>query len=246
MSQGFLGIQWRSAVARACGDAGVRRLVFLSSIAVYGRSRPRIDDQSVRHPEDDYGWSKLEAEDAVQFELSRGATDWCILRPPLVYGQGSPGNMPRLETLVASGLPLPFGGIRNRRSYIFVDNLIDAIITVLRYPSDIRASYVLSDGSDLATPDLVSALAAASRRQVRLLNVPVPILETLGRAGDLAARVLGRRIGLDSRSINRLVGSLVVDSSRFRAVFAWHPPVESARAFMLTYGTQPCSPTEGG
>jgi nucleoside-diphosphate-sugar epimerase len=231
-------------VARACSDAGVRRLVFMSSIAVYGGGATRIDEQSPMHPEDDYGRSKLEAEVAMRSELSRSATDWCILRPPLVYGRGSPGNMPRLRTLVASGYPLPFGGIRNRRSFIFVDNLIDAIITVLRYPHDIRASYVLSDGSDFATPELVSALAAASRRRVRLLNVPVPLLEVLGRVGDFAGRVVGLRTGLDSRSINRLVGSLVVDSARFREVFAWHPPVASARAFEIAYGVPPCPPGE--
>jgi nucleoside-diphosphate-sugar epimerase len=105
-------------VAQACRDAGIRRLVFVSSIGVYARSAAPIDEQTAMHPQDDYGRSKLEAEAALRSELSGSATDWCILRAPPVYGRGSPRNMPRLPSLVASGFPLPFGGIRNRRSFI--------------------------------------------------------------------------------------------------------------------------------
>src|SRR5258708_33364894 len=129
----------------------------------------------------------------MQAELSQGATDWCILRPPLVYGRGAPGNLPRLEALVATGVPLPFGAIRNRRSFMFVDNLVDALLAVLRYAGSIRAAYVMSDGSDFATPELVRALAAGSGRRARLVSVPVPLLRLLGEVGDLAARGLRLR-----------------------------------------------------
>ena len=159
----------------------MRRFVFVSSIAVYGRAAGRVDEHAATRPEDNYGRSKLEAEDALRAELSGSETDWCILRLPAEYGPGSPGNMSRLQALVASGVPLPCGAIRNSRSFISVDNLVDAILTVLRYPRSIRAAFVVSDGSDFATPAIVRAFALGSRRRVRLLNVPVPVLRLLGR-----------------------------------------------------------------
>jgi nucleoside-diphosphate-sugar epimerase len=232
-------------LARACRQAGVRRFVFVSSIAVYGRAADRVDEHTPTRCEDDYGRSKLEAEDALRAELSGSETDWCILRPPAVYGPGGPGNISRLQALVASGVPLPFGAIRNSRSFISVDNLVDAILTVLRYPRDIQASFVVSDGSDFATPAIVRALAVGSRQRVRLLNVPVPVLRILGRIGDFAGWALGIKSAVDSHAIDSLVGSLVVDCSRFREVFEWRPPIDGARAFELAYGARPGGPAPG-
>jgi nucleoside-diphosphate-sugar epimerase len=126
---------------------------------------------------------------------------------------------------MSSGLPLPFGSIRNRRSFIFADNLVDAILSVLRHEQAVRSSYVLSDGSDFSTPDLVRALAAAAGRKARLWPVPVSWLAVLGRAADAVHAVLGRPIGIDSIAIARLAGSLSVDGSRFRRTFGWIPPV---------------------
>jgi nucleoside-diphosphate-sugar epimerase len=226
-------------LARACRDAGVRRVVFMSSISIYGRGTQRIDESAPLAPQDDYGRSKLLAEQALEAELSNGPTDWCILRPPLVYGRGCPGNLPRLQRLVASGLPLPFGAVRNRRSFMFVDNLIDAVMTVLRFPGDIRAAYVLSDGSDFATPQLLRALAAGSGRPLRLLSVPVRWLRALGRAGDLAARTLRIHAVPGSYTIDSLVGSLCVDSARFAEALGWRPPLSGVEAFAACYGAQP-------
>jgi nucleoside-diphosphate-sugar epimerase len=231
-------------LARACRAAGVRRLVFMSSISVYGRGTQRIDEGAPLAPQDDYGRSKLLAEQALEAELSNGPTDWCILRPPLVYGRGCPGNMPRLQRLVARGLPLPFGAVRNRRSFMFVDNLVDAVMTVLRFPGEIRAAYALSDGSDFATLELLRVLAAGSGRPLHLLSVPVSWLRALGRAGDLAARTLHIRAAPGSRTIDSLVGSLSVDSARFREDFAWVPPLAGVEAFAASYGAPSLPPGE--
>lgn len=219
-------------LARATARGGVRRFVFVSSIAaVCTRSDTPVDDRTPCAPTDAYGCSKLEAEQALTVELKDSATDWCILRPPLVYGPGNPGNMRRLIRLTGTGLPLPLASIRNRRSFMFVDNLVDAMLSVLRHEGVVRSTYVLSDGSDFSTPDLVRALAAAAGCRVRLLAMPVSVLTVLGRAGDAVHALLGRSLGIDSTAIDRLVGSLPVDGARFRRCFGWHPPVGLDLAF---------------
>ena len=228
------------AIARACRTAAVRRLIFASSIAaVCTTSEVPVDDQTPAAPQEDYGRSKLEAENALKAELIGGATDWCILRPPLVYGPGNPGNMRRLMKLVDSGLPLPFGSIHNRRSFIFVDNLVDAIVTVARHPNDIRATYVLGDGSDYGTPELVAELAAVRERSGRVVRMPLMVLRLAGRLGDLMGRVFRMPISVDSYSVNRLLSSLAVDGTRFCESFKWRPPVDRTRALWLTCNRLP-------
>jgi nucleoside-diphosphate-sugar epimerase len=222
-------------LARSAARGSARRFIFVSSIAaVCTRSNAPVDDRTPSAPADAYGCSKLEAERALVSELEYGATDWCILRPPLVYGPDNPGNMRRLLRLMRTGLPLPLGAIRNRRSFLFVDNLVDAILNVLRYPQTVRSTYVLSDGSDFSTPELVRALAAAAGCRVRLMAVPVSVLTALGRAGDAMLALLGVSPGLDSTAVDRLVGSLPVDGTRFRQSFGWQPPVGLDRALQLT------------
>jgi nucleoside-diphosphate-sugar epimerase len=210
-------------LARAAARGGVRKFIFVSSIAaVCTQSDAPVDDATPCAPTDAYGSSKLEAERALAAELQGSATDWCILRPPLIYGPGNPGNMRRLLRLLDTGLPLPFASIRNCRSFMFVDNLVDAMLCVLRHTGAVRSTHVLSDGSDFSTPDLVKALAAASGRRVWLLAMPVFMLSVLGRAAD-AVRV--------PLKIDRLVGSLSVDGSGFRRSFGWNPPVGVEQAF---------------
>jgi nucleoside-diphosphate-sugar epimerase len=219
-------------LARAAARSGVARFVFVSSIAaVCTRSDAPVDDQTPAAPTDVYGCSKFEAEQALLAELGNAQTDWCILRPPLIYGPGNPGNMRRLLTLMATGLPLPFASIRNRRSFMFVDNLVDALLKVLRHAGAVRSTYVVSDGSDFSTPELVSALAIATGRRARLLAVPISVLQSLGRAGDAVHALLGKSPGIDSIMVDRLVGSLFVDGIRFRQAFDWQPPVSAEQAF---------------
>lgn len=231
-------------LTHACRAAGVRRVVLMSSISIYGRGTQRVDERAPLAPQDDYGRSKLLAERALEEELADATTDWCILRPPLVYGPDAPGNMPRLQRLVASGLPLPFGALRNQRSLMYVENLIDALLTVLRFPGQIRSAYVLSDGSDFATPELLKVLAAGCGRSPHLWRVPVSWLGSLGRLGDLAARTLRIYAVPDSRTIDSLVGTLCVDSTRFRERFGWRPPLDGIEAFAASYGAKPASCAE--
>ena len=221
-------------LAAACRRSGIRRMIFVSSVAaVCSQSNTWVDETTPCAPDSDYGRSKLEAELALRAQLDAAQTDWCILRPPLAYGPGNPGNMARLMDLIDKGLPLPFAAIDNRRSFIFIDNLVDAIFTALRYSGTIRATFMLSDGSDFATPQLVSALAHARGQAIRLIRLPVFVLKALGRAGDVAAHV-GVHTGIDSYSISRLVGSLPVRAAKFRARLCWSPPTDPGEALRLT------------
>jgi nucleoside-diphosphate-sugar epimerase len=142
--------------------------------------------------------------------------------------------MARLLRLIATGMPLPLASIRNRRSFIFVDNLVDALLTVIGYPQPIRAVFVLSDGSDFSTPELIVALAGAAGRKARLVPAPFGMLRALGRLGDGVSRILGKPVGFDSYSVARLTGSLCVDGTCFREFFHWRPPVGSVDALART------------
>lgn len=230
-------VELTHTLARATLSSDVKRLVFLSSVAAMcARSAVVVDEYTPCDPQDDYGRSKFEGERALRSELEGSAVDWCVLRAPLVYGPGNPGNMARLLRLITTGFPLPFGAIRNRRSFLYVDNLVDALLTVVRHPADIAGTYLISDGSDFSTPELVSALAAACGQRVRLVGVPLVLLRRLGQLGDLAQRVLRIPGGFDSYSVDRLVGSLQVNSARFRDVFSWDPPINVQDALVRTCG----------
>jgi nucleoside-diphosphate-sugar epimerase len=200
-------------LARAAAAAGVRRLVFVSSIKVNGEARaaPYTEDDAPA-PADAYGESKREAEAALWSEARASGLEIVVVRPPLVYGPGVKANLLRLLRAVDRGLPLPLGAIRNRRSLLYVENLADALIACARDPRAAGRTYLVSDGEDLSTPGLIRALAKALARPARLVPVPVPLLRAAGT-------LLGARAAVD-----RLVGSLAVDSTRLRRELGWSPP----------------------
>jgi nucleoside-diphosphate-sugar epimerase len=207
-------------LARAARNAGVRRFVLLSTTTVYGdRSRGRaFDESSPTAPATPYAQSKLDAERRVAEALAGSATELVILRPPLVYGPGAKGNFARLVRLVRRGVPLPLASVRNRRSLVFVGNLVDAIVRVLDHPAAAGRTYIVSDGEDISTPDLIARAAAALGRPPRLFAFPPALLR-------FAGVLLGRR-----DEIGRLLDDMAVDGSRIRVELGWRPP------FSLTEG----------
>lgn len=227
-----INVDGTANLARACVEAGVRRFIFMSSVAAIGAAESAADA-------DEYGRSKFEAEQAIEAAFANTDIDWCIIRPPLVYGPDNPGNMARLLRLIATGIPLPLAAIRNRRSFIYVENLADAIISVVDHPHPIRDRFVVSDGTDLSTPDLIRGLADASGKRARLFPVPVSVLRAGARLADIAGALLGRSLPFDSYSVERLTGTLVFDGSQFRKVFSWSPPVEVSSALRATFGNSP-------
>lgn len=209
-----VNVEGTRAVRDLAREAGVARLVFLSSVKAHGEGRaaPYRPDEPLA-PADPYGVSKAEAE-AVLAEADPARLGWTILRPPLVYGPGVGGNFRRLLRLaeLAGRLPLPLGGIANRRSLVFVGNLADAIAHAA---GDARAAgrrYLVADGEDLSTSDLLARLARAFGRPARLLPCPV------GLAGA-AARLAGR-----GAEAERLFGTLQVDASALAAELDWRAP----------------------
>ncbi|MDC0883282.1 NAD-dependent epimerase/dehydratase family protein [Litorivicinus sp.] len=206
-------------LAEQAAAAGVRRLVCLSSIKVNGEQTalgaPFLFSDSPA-PEDSYGVSKWEAEQVLWAVAANTGLEVVVVRPPLVYGLGAKGNLERLLKLVRPGLPLPLGMVLNQRSLIGLDNLVDLLICCVEHPAAAGQTLLVSDGEDVSTPDLLRHMAAGFGRSVCLLPVPLPLLRLAGRA-------LGKQAEVD-----RLVGSLQIDSRHTRELLNWSPPVSVA------------------
>jgi len=208
-------------LAEQAAAAGVRRLVYLSSIKVNGEStdglpRPFGARNDEVNPEDSYGVSKWEAEQALWAVAASTCLEVVVVRPPLVYGPSVKGNLARLLKLVRLGVPLPFGAVQNQRSLIGLDNLVDLLIRCVDHPAAAGQTLLVSDGEDISTPDLLRYMANALGRSARLLPVSVALLRLVGHA-------LGKQAEID-----RLVGSLKIDSRHTRELLDWNPPVSVA------------------
>lgn len=201
-------------LARSAAAAGVRRLVFLSSVKVNGegtRGRAYTEGDAPA-PEDGYARSKWEAERGLARIADETGLEVVVLRPPLVYGPGVKANFLALMRAIDRGLPLPLGAIDNRRSLLFVGNLADAVVRCIGHPGAAGKTFLLRDGEDVSTPELIRRLARALERPARLFPFPPALLK-------LAAGLAGRREAAD-----RLLGSLTVDDSRIRRELGWAPP----------------------
>lgn len=201
------------ALARAAAARGVKRLVFVSSIKVNGEATfdTPYRESDEPHPEDDYGRSKLAAEQRLAQISRQTPLEHVIVRPPLIYGPGVKGNLARLMRIVDRGIPLPLGCIDNRRSLVGLTNLASALTLCCEHPDAAGRTLLVSDGRDLSTPDLIGLIAVGLDRKPRLLPVPASWLRAL-------ARVTG------SGALTRLTGSLQVDSHALREGLGWHPP----------------------
>jgi nucleoside-diphosphate-sugar epimerase len=202
-------------LAQAALDAGVRRIVLLSSVKVHGDCAARpLTETDAPDPQDAYAISKLEAERALVEIADTGQLEWVILRPPLVYGPGVKANFLRLLQAVARGAPLPLAAIHNRRSLLFVENLVDAIAACSTHAAASGRVFLVSDGEEVSTPDLVRRLADALHVKARLFAVPPELLM-------LAGALVGRR-----EAMQRLTGSLVVNAAAIREQIGWVPPFD--------------------
>jgi nucleoside-diphosphate-sugar epimerase len=207
--------QGTQALARKAANSGVKRIVYVSTIGVNGADtqpgRP-FTEIDPPHPHNAYTRSKLEAEQVLMLESSRRGLEIVIVRPPLVYGGNAPGNFAQMIKVLRRGIPLPLASVSNRRSLIYIDNLVDALIACATHPAAAGQTYLVSDGEDVSTPELLRRLGDALGKPARLFPCPPALL-------SLAGKLTGR-----SAQIERLLGSLRVDSARIRRELDWHPP----------------------
>lgn len=214
------------SLAGAAAQAGVRRLVYLSSIgAVASSSNEIIRHNTPPHPDSDYGKSKLAAEVVLHQRLDSSQVELAIVRPPLVYGPGNVANMRRLILLTASGLPIPLGSVHNRRSLVFSGNLVSLIEKILAYPKVPPWPILISDGEDLSTPELIRRLAGNLGRKARLVPVPLSFL----KAADSILR---------TETYPKLCESLFLDMRPTQQFFGWAPPFslqEGLRQTVVSY-----------
>lgn len=212
-------------LAKQAAQAGVQRFVFISSIKVNGESTElgqpfHADDEP--QPMDAYGISKREAEDALRQLARDTGMEVVIIRPPLVYGAGVKANFRSMMRWLDKGVPLPLGAIHNQRSLVALANLVDLIITCITHPAAANQTFLVSDGEDLSTSDLLRRMANALGKPARLLPVPAWLLQ-------VGATLLGKRA-----VAQRLCGSLQLDISKTCQLLNWTPPVSVTDALQKT------------
>ncbi len=214
-------------LARRAAESGVERFIFISSIKVNGEStelgKPFTADDCLA-PSDPYGVSKYEAEAALQQLARETGMEVVIIRPPLIYGPGVKANFLNMLSWLDKGLPLPLGAIRNQRSLVAIENLVSLIVTCIDHPAAANQTFLVSDGEDLSTSQLLRRLSLALGKPARLLPVPESLLK-------LAAAVLGKHA-----IAQRLCGSLQVDISKNLRLLGWKPLVNMDRAMLQTAG----------
>lgn len=210
----LVNVQWTARLARLAFRSGVRRFVFVSSIgAVATDSEPSqpLTENTPCRPTTPYGRSKLKAEQVLADIAREHSAELVVVRPPLVYGAGAPGNMARMARWVRRGVPLPLGGIRNQRSLVHVDNLSALLIQCLTHPNAPGHVFHVRDPHDYSTPEILRAVGNNVGRAARLFPVPSVLLRG-------AATAAGQRAAYD-----QLAGWLQVDDSHVRKTLGFTP-----------------------
>lgn len=208
-----VNVEGTQYLAESAVQSGVKRFVYVSSIGVNGsKTTFPLTDLEEPNPHNAYALSKFEAEMVLGQIAKKTGLEIVIIRPPLVYGVDAPGNFAQMIKVLAKRIPLPLAAVRNLRSLIYVENLVDALILCAMHPDAAGQTYLVSDGEDVSTPDLLRKLAEAMGQPAHLFSFPTALLKLAGR--------LIRK----SDQVDRVLGSLQVDSSKIRRELGWQPP----------------------
>ena len=211
--------------ARQAAAKGVKRFIFVSSVKVNGETTSGLlpfSEESKPSPQDPYGISKMEAESGLHAIATETGMEVVIIRPPLVYGPGVKANFYKLLKISSTGLPLPFGAVHNKRSMIYVGNLVDFIIKCIDHPAAANQTFLISDGEDLSLARLFSYLRSAFDRPARLLPVPIMLFKIVGFLSG------------KQKVLERLVGDLQVDSRKAQNLLDWQPPFSIKEGVEIT------------
>lgn len=220
-----LNVEGTLRLARQAAKQGVKRFIFISSIKVNGESTPDnkpFNVDSAPNPSDPYGVSKLEAEIGLKELASATGMELVIIRPSLIYGPGVKANFRNMMKWIYKGVPLPLGAIKNQRSFVAIDNLVDLIITCIRSDAAANQLFLASDGRDLSTTELIRLMAAALGKRAFLLPIPMSSINFL-------AALCGR-----ASVSQRLCGSLRVDVSHAQKTLGWTPVISVEDALKIT------------
>ncbi len=193
---------------------GVRQMIFISSAHVFGTESNGgvFSETSIPSPQGPYAQSKYNAEISLKRVAEKSALKYSIIRPPLVYGPGVKANFLKLIRLVDLGLPLPFSSVRNEKSFIYIENLVDFICSCVANPAAENNVWLPSDGQNISTPDLVRLLASGLQKSPRLFSFPLSILKVLMQSVR------------QENAYNALCGSLALDTSKTQSALDWQPP----------------------
>lgn len=219
-----INVRGTENLVRVARDCGVRRFIYISSVKVNGEftnGKPFCADDSFGY-HDPYGQSKWEAEECLRQLAEATGMEWVVVRPPLVYGPGVRANFLSLLKFIVRGIPLPVGGLNNRRSLVSVYNLSSLLCAILDHPGAANNRFLVSDQEDVSTPELVRQIANCMHRSPRIISCPKSALM-------FAGSVLRRQ-----EVVQRLCSSLVVDREKVRKLIGWSAPMTLHRGLEHT------------
>ena len=209
-------------LARQAKSSGVKKFIYLSSLGVNGSltSTLPFTEDDLAQPHTPYSRSKLEAEIGL-LELSQETTmSVVIIRPPLVYGPGAPGNFRSLLRVVNKRIPLPLGGLSNKRSLVYIGNLTNFIIFCMNHPNANNQVFLVSDDEDISTTKLLREIGVALNKSPILIPISATLLMTV-------AKIIRKE-----KVAQQLLGSLQVDLSKAKNLLGWRPPYSVEKAFL--------------
>jgi len=205
-------------------ECGAGSFVFVSSLSVHGpASHQMLDESAPRRPLTPYGRAKFEAEEIV---LAAGQTvrmRVSCLRPPLVYGVGCKGNLPKMIQMIDRGLFPPIPELNNRRSIIHVSNLIDALLLVAESARSAGECYIATDQRAYSTRNLYELISKQLGKKIPSWTVPISVLRTLGTAGDVIGGLRKKRFMFDSDALEKLTGSAWYSSQKIERELGYQP-----------------------